>query len=158
MAHVTVTEVQAWLDPAKLPLAPNDPLPEEVNAGAMVLGRLANVYDVTTWVNSTTTPTIVKTIISALVAGARYNKIYSEEEDAGNAYANKLERRAFELLDYIVNGDIAITDLPVTAVGSFYPLFYPTDSTGASVIYDAVGNIIGWEGSEDIKFTMASRF
>lgn len=160
MAHVTVDEVQSWLDEAKLPLASNDPLPEEVNAAAGVLGRLANVYDVTGWTNNTNTPQLVRVIISALTAAYRYNKIYSEEEDSGNRYASKLEGRSLELLAMIVNGDIILTDVPGggSTITSFDPLFLPKDVTGASIIYDALGNIINWEGSEDIKFNMAERF
>lgn len=159
MAHVTVAEVQSWLDYDKLPLAPNDPLPEEVNAATGVLGRLVNVYpEATDWTTTANTPVIVKVIISALTASYRYNKIYSEEEDAGNRYAGKLEARALELLNMIMIGDLQITDVPVSVITSFDPIFWPNDTTGASRIYDAQGFMIGWEGSEDVKFTMADKF
>lgn len=161
MAHVTVAEVQSWLDPAKLPLAANDPLPEEVNAATGVLSRLASVYptEVGNWTNESNTPILVRVIISALTAAYRYNKIYSEEEDAGNRYANKLEARALELLEMVVNGDVLLTDVPgIEDITTFDPLFWPTDVTGAMPIYDAQGFQIGWAGSEDIKFTMAERF
>jgi len=159
VAHVTVAEVQSWLDVNKLPLAPNDPLPEEVNAASGVLGRLANVYpEAATWTTEANTPVIVRVIISALTAGYRYNKIYSEEEDSGNRYANKLEARALELLSMVVNGDLAITDVPVSLVTSFDPIFWPNDITGAAAIYDGLGVQIGSEGTEDIKFHMSDRF
>lgn len=158
-SHVTVAEVQSWLDQDKLPLAPNDPLPEEANAAAGVLARLANVYpEASTWTDNTNTPALVRVIISALTAAYRYNKIYSEEEDAGNRYAGKLEGRALEMLSMLVNGDVLITDVPVTLITSFDPLFWPGDLTGATKIYDGQGLLIGWEGSEDIKFHMSDRF
>jgi hypothetical protein len=156
--HVTVAEVQSWLDHDKLPLAANDPLPEETNASAMVLSRLSNVYNTSTWLDAVTTPLIVRVIISALTASYRYNKIYSEEEDAGNRYAGKLEGRALELLSMLVNGDLTIPEVPPGTVTTFDPLFWPTDETGAMEIFDALGVQIGWAGSEDIKFTMADRY
>jgi hypothetical protein len=156
--HVSIAEVQSWLDAGKLSLAANDPLPEEQNAATMVLARLTPVYpdNVPTWINTATTPLIVRVVISALTASYRYNKIYSEEEDSGNRYASKLEGRALELLSMLVNGDLAITEVPT--IVTFDPLFWPDDTTGALIIYDALGNQIGVEGSEDIRFTMGARF
>lgn len=159
MAHVTVTEVQSWLDPAKLPIAANDPLPEEVNAATGVIGRLANVYpEAVTWTTEANTPLMVRVIISALTAAYRYNKIYSEEEDTGNRYANKLEARALELLSMLINGDLQITDVPVTTITSFDPQFWPTDATGALPVFDARGFLMAYPGDDDVKFTMSSRF
>jgi hypothetical protein len=156
--HVGIAEVQSWLDPGKLLLPNNDPLPEEFNQATIVLARLSQVYNTATWVDAATTPMLVRVIIAIRIAANRYNKSYSEESDAGNKYANKLERMAENLLQDLANGILQLTDAESTNPSANNPIFYPDDLTGASQIVDAQGFIIGWEGSEDIKFTMADRY
>lgn len=159
MAHVTVVEVQTWLDPDKLAIPGNDLLPEDAEIAPTVLGRLAVAYDVTGWDDVATTPAVVRKIIAMLIAANRYNKIYSETDDSGNRYANKLEGIAWDRVNQIVNGQIVIFDAADAIISdTSRPKFYPTDATGRSVIYDALGNVIGAEGSEDSKFNMAMRF
>jgi hypothetical protein len=156
MPHVTVGDVQVWLDAGKLLIPENDTLPEDQTFADIVFGRIGQVYTTTTWVDATTTPPLIKRIIAMLIAANRYNKIYSEEDDAGNRYANKLEGRAYDMVNMIVSGQIIVLDpSAVPIAGANVPVFYPDDQTGAVEIMNALGEIIGIAGSEDIKFTMA---
>jgi hypothetical protein len=158
MARVSVAEVQAWLDPEKLQLPSNDPLPEEQHSSNIVLSKLAQVFDVSDWVDEATTPSLVRTIISGLTAARRYNKIYSETEDAGNKYANKLEAILMDMINQVVAGSLTLTDVETgdspAQVHANNPKFWPNDRTGALEVHDARGMLIQPEGSQDIKFRM----
>ncbi|MHA2047125.1 MAG: hypothetical protein ACW99G_20225 [Candidatus Thorarchaeota archaeon] len=149
MALIDVDDVQPWLEPTKLRLDHDDPLTEEPFQSEFVKSRLASCdIDVTTWLDAATTPTLIKSIIGMLVAAQRYNTYYSETEDAGNAYANKLEERASMLLEGVCSGSIDlldITDDPATT-GFGSPLFYPDDSVGILV------------PEEGVRFTMGKKF
>lgn len=150
MALIDVDDVQPWLEESKLNLDHNDDLIEEPFQSAFVLSRLSSCsIDVSSWVDTTTVPFLVKQIIGMLVAAQRYNRYYSEtDEDAGNPYANKLEERAELLLTGICSGSISIpeiTDDPSSS-GFGSPSFYPTDLTGL------------FDPEEAVRFTMGQKF
>ena len=156
MAHVTIDEVQHWLDPDKLLIPENDPLDEDAEIAPTVLARIAVAYDVSAWDDVATTPAVVRKIIAMLIAANRYNKVYSETEDAGNRYANKLEGIAWNRVDWIVEGKLTLFDALDVLIADFArPKFYPDDNTGRSAIYNQLGVMVGEEGSEDIKFRMS---
>ena|GEM_PF-6344239 len=156
MAHVTVDEVQHWLDPDKLLIPENDPLDEDAEIAPTVLARIAVAYDVSAWDDVASTPAVVRKIIAMLIAANRYNKVYSETEDAGNRYANKLEGIAWNRVDWIVEGKLILFDALDVLIADFArPMFYPDDNTGRSAIYNQLGVMVGEEGSEDIKFRMS---
>jgi hypothetical protein len=150
MALISYDEVQVWLETSKLEVAPSDLLPEEAAASPVVLSRLAVRYDTSTWVNTATTPSLVRKIISMLVAAWRYNAYYSEtSEDGGNPYANKLEERANDLIDGIVSGAISLTDVTDQGPAVEGTIdFYPTDASTAANTEDDAG----------IAFTMGKVF
>lgn len=158
-AHVTYLEVQGWLDKDREPIPENDPLSDDAQFATIVLAKISQVMETSTWVDVSTTPPVVRKIISALIAANRYNRIYAEEEDAGNKYANKLENRAWDWVQQIVDGKMVVLDNsgnPILNIND--PTYYPTDATGAAIIYDALGNVVGEAGSEDIKFLMGTKF
>lgn len=150
MPLINVDDVQPWLEESKLRLDSNDDLIEEPFQSEYVKSRLASCsMEVSTWVDTSTTPTLVKAIIAMLVAAQRYNRFYSEtDEEAGNPYANKLEERANMLLEGICAGTVNLSDVTddpaTTGFGSI--LFYPTDDVG----------IIDTE--EAVRFTMGRVF
>jgi hypothetical protein len=157
MAHVTVGDVQVYLDVNKLALPENDPLEEDQTFADIVFASVGQVYDFSSWTNETTTPALIRRVLAMLIAANRYNKIYSEEDDAGNRYADKIEARALEILASISDGTILLYDASLLPLPETHdPSFYPNDATGASIIYDALGFVVGEAGSEDIKFRMAT--
>jgi hypothetical protein len=159
MAHVTVAEVQGWLDKDREPIPENDPLDDDVQFSTLVFAKIQQVMNTAGWIDVSTTPPVIRKIIACLVAANRYNRIYAEEEDAGNKYAGKLERLAWGWIQDIIDGKMVVLDNSgVEILNANDPRFYPTDATGAATIYDALGNKIGEPGSEDIKFTMAATF
>jgi hypothetical protein len=161
--HVTIADVQAWLDEDKIDLAENDPLPEEQHVVNMVFSRVGQIFNTSTWVDPDSTPDLLRTIISGLVAARRYNKIYSESDDAsGNAYANKLEKTLDVLIEQVVDGTIQLIDVEGGAspaqVSGNNPTYWPTDQTGALEVFDASGQVVQPAGSQDIVFRMGQQF
>jgi hypothetical protein len=130
MAHVTLLEVQAWLEGTKLTLSSLDAsLEEEISN--QVLARLAMAYpnDYVTWTNETTTPKLVRSIIAMMYAGWFYDRQYSENPE-DNSYADRLRAAAQSLLDGILAGTIDIIEVAgLPLIGQ--PLFYPTDASSA---------------------------
>lgn len=149
MALIDVTDVEPWLEVTKLRLDSGDELNEEPFISERVRSRLASCdIDVSTWADRASTPVLVRGIIGALVAAQRYNKHYSETEDAGNPYANKIEEMANGLIDSICAGTLDLLDIsddPATT-GFGAPLFYPDDSVGVL------------DKEEAVRFTMGKVF
>lgn len=126
MARITPAEAQAWGEPTKLKITTLDTellahLEEEV------LGQLAGIYDVSTWVDNTSTPKLVRTIIAKTYVCWYYQRQYSEDTDAGNPYAKSLATNAQMLIDGLIDGSITLPDVP-TSQGQT-ATFYPTDES-----------------------------
>lgn len=150
MALISVDEVQLFIEETKLNLDHDEMLAEAAFQETLVLAKFTGCgLDTSTWVDEGTTPELVRYIIGMLVAAQKYNKAYSEtDEAAGNPYANKLEERAHMLIDGICGGRIdlvEVTDDPL-ALGHAQPEFYPTDATGAI------------EEEEAVRFTIGKKF
>lgn len=129
MARVQLSEVQAWLEPAKLTLATLDTellsqLEEEV------LVQLSPQYSVGLWTTPETTPKIVRVIIAKTYASFYIDRAYSENQDGGNDYAARLMANANMLLTGLIGGSIDIPDVPATNSSSA-PSFFPTDVSSA---------------------------
>ncbi len=131
--RITSADVQVWLEPTKLRIDSGDSLAEEVPASEIVLSKLAVRFDTSGWTDESDTPDLVRNILGMLVASYRYNSIYSETEDAGNPYADKLADMADNLIMGIIDGTIDLIDEPLqgpTVTGTLE--FLPTDKTGAN--------------------------
>lgn len=126
MAHITTQEAQAWAEGTKLTISSID-ANLEPHIAEEVIDRLSSVTDVTTWTDQTTTPKLVRTIISKMYVAWIYNRIYSEDIATGSAYSDKLTANAEMLITGILDGTITIPG--VTATGSGVPGFYPTDAS-----------------------------
>lgn len=151
MPLIDVTDVQPWLEETKLRLDSGAELIEEPFISERVKSRLASCdIDVSTWVDKSSTPVIVKGIIGALVAAQHYNRVYSETDDAGNLYANKLEEMANGLIESICLGTLDLLDVSddpaTTGFGSV--LFYPDDTVG----------VLEEDKEEAVRFTMGKVF
>lgn len=156
--HVSVAEVQQWLETTKLTTIAVD-AQLEATAAERVLSAVARIYDVTTWVSETTTPSLIRKIIAMLVAAWSYDRQYSEDTVEGSAYGERLEERAMMLLQGILDGTLDLLDIvdePTPTTSG--PVFHPDDSTGRTQQYDAAGHAIGGEFDADTKFQMGMRF
>lgn len=158
MARVTPDDIQVYLDEDLFEIPENDTVPEEQTFADQVFSRVSTAYDVSTWVNTATTPGLIRRILAMLIAANRYNKQHSEDDDAGNRYAYKLENRAWELVNMVVSGQALLYDATLLVSDLIDPKFWPTDQTGASDVLDAMGHIVALQGADDIKFRMSSSF
>ena len=155
---VTVAEVQQWLEATKLHIGTVD---DELHATAreIVFSRASRVYTVTTWVDVATTPSLIRKLVAMLIASYTYRRQYSEAigtED--NNYADWLDRQVELILSGIVDSTIDLTDVATEASSASGPAYLPNASTGYTQVYDASGNPVGDQYSEDIKFRMGTRF
>lgn len=159
MARVTPDDVQVYLDDDLFPIPENDQFPEEQSYADMVFARLGQAYDTTAWLNTASTPALVRRILAMLIAANRYNKKHAEDDDAGNKYAYKLENRAWDLVKLILEDQAVLYDATLLEIAELNdPRFWPTDATGASDVLDAMGNILAYQGADDIKFRMSASF
>lgn len=130
MAHITVAEAQAWLESSKLTL-PSLDTQQEAQIASQVLARVVSAYPeaAPTWIDSATTPSLIRSIIAMMYTGWYYDKTYSENPE-DNAYADRLRARATELIEGIVAGSIDIEEVEgLPSIGT--PVFYPTDASSA---------------------------
>lgn len=153
---VTLPKVQQWLETTKLTLSSVD---EELaeSAREVAFASLVNSYDTTVWVDSTTTPKLVQSAISMLVAAWEYNRAYSEEGGLAT-YGNDLEEKAYALLSGIAEGQVALEEYPTVGATAETISFFPDDSTGALEVYDGLGYLVSIEGAEDIQTRIGMKF
>jgi hypothetical protein len=128
VSRIIVAEAQAWAEGTKLTIPALDGnLLDHIEAE--VLGRLSTL-DSTTWIDSTTTPKIIRTIISKLYVAWVYDRAYSEDVEQGSNYADRLRLNAETLIQGIIDGTIVIPGIPDNA-GT--PVFYPTDASSSQL-------------------------
>jgi hypothetical protein len=136
MAHILVSDAQAWLENTKISLTSLDPALENFVSND-ILARIADTYDsptfgVPTWVDNNTTPELVKQCIAMMYAGWYYDRQYSEMVAAeGTSYGTVLRVYAETLIDGIISGSVELVEIlpnmPETA-----PTYYPTDISSTS--------------------------
>lgn len=128
MPYLEIEQVQAWLQDTKYPVSHIDET-FEAQASGIVLGKLAQRYDTSTWTNATNTPSLAITAMSMLVA-AYFMRMMASEEDGRTSHADWLEERAMTLCAGIVDGCIDLPGVDPSASTSLGggPLFWPTDA------------------------------
>lgn len=131
MAHMSVGEVQSWLESTKATLTAID-APTEAQIAGEVLGRLALTFGdkVPSWIDQTNTPQIVRQIISMFYAGWFYDSRYAEVEtgESNTSYGATLRRWALKLLQDVIDGLVVLVEVgPDATTGT--PVFYPTDQS-----------------------------
>jgi hypothetical protein len=131
MPLITPGDAQGWAESTKLAVSALD-LSLLGQIETETLARLSSVYTTTAWVDSVTTPLIVKVIIAKTYVAWIYDRQYSENQTVGNDYAAMLRQNAEMLMSGLIDGTIDIPGVPVTGAGSG-PGFYPTDDSSAMV-------------------------
>lgn len=131
MSNIIVTDAQAWAERTKLALGTTLDGDLETQVSTQVLARVATAYDVSGWVDSDSTPDLIKTVIAMYYVAWTYDKIYSDDNDDANAYSAKLMAMAETILTNILSGTTPIPGVvPINDQGA--PSFYPTDLSSAS--------------------------
>src|SRR3972149_4238239 len=146
--HVTFEEVQQWIQDTRLALDIVDPELEN-SAFSRVQGALALRYDTNIWTDSTTTPDLIRSIVSMLIAAWTINRAHAETVGERDAYGVHLESSAMLLLGGLADGSILVDDTAVGDYSAVQPGFWPTD-VATQVAIDE-----GWdaEGAAPMMFT-----
>lgn len=132
MARITLQDAQAWAENTKLPFSVLDtPLLNQVEVQVLSSLRSCGIDTtlINTWIDTATTPDLVKSIIAMLYVSWYYDRQYSEEQTEGNDYAAMLRSHAQMLLTGVCDGTIEIPEAP-TIGGK--PAFFPTDESSAA--------------------------
>jgi hypothetical protein len=129
VAHTTVELAQAWAEQTKLTLSQLD-ADLELQEADYVIGRLAATFDVSTWLDATSTPRQVKQIIAMLYVSSHLNRTYGVDADANDPYAALLRNRANSMIDGLLTGGLTLLDDPnPNADNPGEPVFYPNDNS-----------------------------
>ncbi len=131
---INIDDVQSWFTDDRLLLDADDELAEETDVSNEVLSTVASRYDVSIWIDRGTTPSLIRSVISARVAAIRYRKHYADQlEEEGN-YSIWLDNWFTMILDGIVSGQIQLLDATdlTAALTSAGPKFFPTDVSSAT--------------------------
>jgi hypothetical protein len=143
-AHITETDLRAWADGNKI-VVPNGSLDTELEkqVAAEVIAGCAPAYDTTTWVDTNSTPELVKKAIAMTYLGWFIQRTYSEDADT-DAYAVMLLAAAQRLVTGIATGTTVLTDVPTgTSLSADTPLFYPTDASSMTPPIPGVDTSLG---------------
>lgn len=164
---ISIGEIQRWLDTQKLNLPAE--IDEDLVQGLLeqVRAALAKRYDVNrmlTWTNPDNTPELIRNTISLLYAARMRKKLYAEEVDNLDRYAEEIENMGFDLLGGLLDGTLVLIDSDIDdTYEDPSPSFYPSDKQEAPV--RAPGTNVGgpgWYSDEDYpdarRFTMGKVF
>jgi hypothetical protein len=151
--HVTVAEVQQWIQDTRLTVASVNPELES-SAYSRVVSALALRYTTATWVDSTTTPALVRSIISMLIAAWTINRAHAETMGDVDAYGVHLESSAMILLGGLADGSILVDDTAIGDYATGQPAFWPTDIATTTATEE------GWDadGAAPLMFTAGKVF
>jgi hypothetical protein len=132
VAYITQTDAQAWAEGTKLSLGNLEGgLVSQI--ATQTLSRVAPAYDVSGWTDSSTTPSLIRSIMAMTYIAWIYNKTYSED-DGGSPYASQLLAMADSLLEGIIDGTVDLTEVPTAATSAQGSAsFYPNDLSSAQV-------------------------
>ncbi len=138
MSYITPDDVNAWTDGVKLHV---DDLDEnlESSVSTQVLSEASQAYDITSWVDADSTPSLIRKIIAMQYAGWLLERTYSEDDDI-DAYGVMLLAQSQKLLDGVAAGTTTLLDAPPgTSLNNNSPVFYPND--GSSDVIPLVNGI-----------------
>lgn len=129
MARITTTDAQGWAESTKMTVSSLDAsLVSQIETE--IISRLNSIYVTTGWIDSTSTPSVVKVIIAKTYIAWLYDRQYSENQENGNDYAAMLRANAEMLMEGLINGTIGIPGETPTGAG-IGPSFYPNDASSA---------------------------
>jgi len=131
MVHITVAEANAWLESTKLNLT-NIDTAVEGHASENIISRLASVFDTSTWINETTTPKLVRTLISMYHVSYIYDRAYADDGENTSNYAFILRRQADLIIGGLLNGTIVLEEVPDVITDLMDPVFFPNDLSSAN--------------------------
>lgn len=153
MAYATKEAAQQWLQRSKYQIVDLDDELDEM-ATNTVLPALARRYDISTWVDTSTTPSLVVNLINMLYA-SYWMRRNTSEDDGAATYCDWLEKRVDALLKGFVSGNLDIPGVPVdeSSADVGVPAFWPTNDATQLWFEDPLA-----EGAAARAFDMQKQF
>lgn len=152
MAYVTLAAAKSWTETTKVGdsfSTLNSDLEKQVSA--LVLGRLRDKYNATSWTDDQNTPKLILTIMAMYYVSFMYDKTYSTDDDL-SAYAVLLRSIADNNIAGLLDGTIDLDDDDSIKDPGSDLAFYPNDSSSA-LEPTSFDSSLG-----DAKFSMGSDF
>jgi hypothetical protein len=134
VARIASADAQAWVDRGRLRIDDsflgNDTI-LLTQVESTIISRLSGFFNTATWVDSASTPQLVRTIISMTYVAAVYRRQLSEitAPTGFRTYPDWLEQNALLLMQGAIDGTYDIGVVPTGPGGQ--PAFYPTDESSA---------------------------
>lgn len=129
--HITIDEVNAWIQDTKLVQSSVD-VDLESQVVVLIFARLYNSFNVASWVDVTTTPKLIRTILSMHYTAWLYDRAYSDDADEVSNYATLLRRMADDNIAGLIAGNIVLEEEPTELIGTSSPSFFPNDLSSAN--------------------------
>jgi hypothetical protein len=160
--RIEPADVQAWCEPTKLPIGELDDA-LDVQVETYVIAKLEPGFDASTWTSPTSTPVIIKQVIAMKYASLLYDRQYSEDSDASNAWAARLDMMAEDLIAGMLDGSVTV-DGYVTTQDHADPVGYPNDTSstpmpsGPPNVQWSPNHVIGDPAAQPPAFSVGMRF
>ena len=124
MAYIDVALANAWTDKDRFNLTAID-VNLENQIASQVIERASQAFDTSLWVNTDTTPTIIKSIIAMIYVGRSGQARTQDNINGVDNYWTKLVEDAMRLLDSVIRGELVLRDedgeiIPVISAGAIY--------------------------------------
>jgi hypothetical protein len=129
MTRILLSDVQAWCEPTKLTVVSLDATLDTFIEN-YVIAKLEPGFNASGWVDSTTTPEIVKQVMAMKYASVLYDRQYSEDDGTTSPWSARLDVWADDLIDGMLVGSVTVDGYVVTQ-GHADPVGYPTDSSSS---------------------------
>jgi hypothetical protein len=130
MAHIDVSDANAWLEGTKLTLTDLDTSLES-QISTQILAKLAGTFSTTaTWADPSSTPALVRSIIAMYYVAAVYDKHYADDvDDSSSNYAATLRGLADANIAGLLDGTLSLVEDPTANASQGAPVFFPTDAS-----------------------------
>ena len=124
MAYIDVALANAWTDKDRFNLTAID-VNLENQIASQVIERASQAFDTSLWVNTATTPTIIKSIIAMMYVGRSGQARTQDNINGVDNYWTKLVEDAMRLLESVIRGELVLRDedgetIPVISAGAIY--------------------------------------
>ena len=127
--YLTPQSVLAWSNGDKVTWATTVDASLDSQIASQVLAKAARAFDISTWYDHDTTPSLILSIIAMIYVGRKFQEQYGDDS-LNSDYGTALVTDANNMLENLISGDLILIDedlLPVeilTGVGtvSFEPL------------------------------------
>lgn len=111
VTYVDLGELNQYLAKGKLTFSQadlDDEADMEMTQSRIIFGRLSRAYDTTEWVDSATTPSLIRSLIAMRMAAYVWLRAHGDIDKGLNSYGMLLLDQNDELLKMIEDGEIGL--------------------------------------------------